>query len=66
MKLNDEYNQMLVSLQKEVNVLDPKGNYQGTSLGINEKGELIVQLKDGTIQNVYAGEVSVRGLYGYV
>ena len=64
--LKDEYNQMLVSLQKEVNVLDPKGNYQGISQGINEKGELVVQLKDGTIQNVYAGEVSVRGLYGYV
>ena len=29
-------------------------------------GELIVELPDGEIKNVYAGEVSVRGIYGYV
>ena len=35
--------------------------------GINEKGELLVErLSDGAIVQVYAGEVSVRGIYGYV
>lgn len=29
-------------------------------------GELLVEKEDGTITEVYAGEVSVRGLYGYV
>ena len=27
---------------------------------------LIVRKEDGTIEEVYAGEVSVRGVYGYV
>ena len=33
---------------------------------INEKGELLVEKEDGEIIAVYAGEVSVRGIYGYV
>lgn len=62
----DEYNAWLVSLNKEVRVLDPKGEYNGISKGINDKGELLVELEDGELTAVYAGEVSVRGLYGYV
>jgi len=62
----DEYNTWLISCDKEVRVLDPKGEFAGISKGINAKGELLVQLTDGSITEVYAGEVSVRGLYGYV
>ena len=61
-----EYNEWLVSLDKEVKVLDPKGEFTGISQGINEKGELLVALPDGSVTAIYAGEVSVRGLYGYV
>ena len=62
----EEYNAWLVSLDKEVRVLDPKGEFCGISKGINDKGELLVELADKTVTEVYAGEVSVRGLYGYV
>lgn len=61
-----EYNEMLVNRNREIRVLDPKGEYGGVAAGINEKGELIVNKKDGTCTEVYAGEVSVRGIYGYV
>ena len=61
-----EYNEWLVSLDKEVKVLDPKGEFTGISQGINEKGELLVALSSGEVIAIYAGEVSVRGLYGYV
>ena len=64
--LADEYNEILVSRDKEVKVLDPKGEFSGISRGINKKGELLVELKDHSVRNIYAGEVSVRGLYGYV
>lgn len=64
--LREEYCSWLVSLDKEVKVLDPQGEYVGISRGINETGELLVDLPDGNTVNVYAGEVSVRGLYGYV
>lgn len=64
--LMDEYNGILVNKDQRVKVLDPKGEYEGVALGIDEKGELIVQKEDGVRVNVYAGEVSVRGVYGYV
>lgn len=64
--LVDEYNQVLVNRESEIRVLDPKGEYRGIAAGINEKGELLVTKEDGTQVAVYAGEVSVRGIYGYV
>jgi len=63
--LKEEYDKHLISIGKAVRVLDPKQEYEGISRGINEQGELIVERADGNIVNVYAGEVSVRGLYGY-
>ena len=64
--LVDSYNKMLVNRGKTVRVLDPKGEYSGVAEGINELGELLVELPDGHVENVYAGEVSVRGVYGYI
>lgn len=64
--LKDKYDMFLVNRNKQVCVLDPKGEYQGIAEGINEKGELLVRTEDGRLTQVYAGEVSVRGIYGYV
>ncbi len=64
--LLEEYNKSLINKDREVRVLDPAGEYTGIARGINKKGELLVQLSDGTLREVYAGEVSVRGIYGYV
>ena len=47
-------------------VLDPKGEYTGIAEGINDSGALIVKTADGTIKAISSGEVSVRGIYGYV
>ncbi len=63
--IREQYNRCLVNRGRVVRVLDPKGEYQGTARGINERGELLVEREDGSITEVYAGEVSVRGIYGY-
>ena len=65
-RLCEAYNAALVNCGREVRVLDPHGAYTGLARGINNKGELLVQLPDKTVQVVFAGEVSVRGIYGYV
>ncbi len=57
----EAYNNRLVSVDKEVLV----GDRRGICRGINSLGELMVEF-DGIIENICAGEVSVRGLYGYV
>ena len=62
----DCYNQRLAGIHGNVKVLDPKGEYTGVSLGVNESGELLVRKQNGEIVSVYAGEVSVRGIYGYI
>lgn len=64
--LQEKYQKHLVNLNAEVKVLDPKGEYTGIARGINPTGELLVEKENGEIVSVYAGEVSVRGLYGYV
>ena len=52
-------------LFRSVKVLDPKGEYTGVARGIDQDGDLLVETEDKTVKKVYAGEVSVRGLYGY-
>ncbi len=64
--LQKEYNTLLINRDRQVRVLDPKGEYEGIAKGITETGELMVETAEGVCQRVYAGEVSVRGLYGYV
>lgn len=60
-----EYEALLINKNKEVKVLDPAGEYEGIARGIAPSGELLVET-DESIVRVSAGEVSVRGLYGYV
>lgn len=64
--LIEEYNSILANKDKEVRVLDPKGEFSGIARGIDMRGQLQVELETGEITSVYAGEVSVRGIYGYV
>lgn len=64
--LLDEYNGKLINMNREVKVLDPSENIEGIARGIDSMGKLLVETEDGEIHHIYAGEVSVRGLYGYV
>lgn len=64
--MRGEYESSLVNRNREVCVIDPKGEYNGIATGITDTGELLVVRGDGTAVKVYAGEVSVRGLYGYI
>lgn len=63
--LRSDYNALLVGIGSPVRVLQPGGEYDGISEGINDAGELLVRRADGRQEAVYAGEVSVRGIYGY-
>ena len=36
------------------------------AIGLTEDGELIVEYNDGKVDKIVSGEVSVRGMYGYV
>lgn len=63
--LVEEYDQLLVNMNKPVKVLDPKEPFEGKAMGITKNGELIVDTWESR-KLVSSGEVSVRGIYGYV
>ena len=61
-----DYNTILVNIGRRVRVLEPGNEYSAKALGIDRNGRLLVRTDEGTVRDVYAGEVSVRGIYGYV
>lgn len=64
--LMEEYNARLINRNKEVRIMDPAGEYGGIALGIDEKGHLLVERENRGLEKITSGEVSVRGVYGYV
>ena len=64
--LKGQYEKRLVNRNSQVRVLDPKEPFEGIAKGIDELGNLLVLCEDGQLKSVCSGEVSVRGLYGYV
>ena len=61
----EEYEKVLVNKEENVRVLDPLDEYTGVAKGVTSTGELIVDT-EGERTLVSGGEVSVRGIYGYV
>lgn len=64
--LMDTYSSLLVNKDRDVLILGEEEQYRAHALGITPTGELVVRREDGSMEEVYAGEVSVRGVYGYV
>ncbi|MCR5702253.1 MAG: biotin--[acetyl-CoA-carboxylase] ligase [Lachnospiraceae bacterium] len=65
-ELKDEYNEHLINIGREVKIIEKDGEYVKKALGIDESGALIVEDENGSQDYIISGEVSVRGLYGYV
>lgn len=63
--LLDEYKKHCITLGRNVNVIFKKENVTGRAIDVDENGTLIVETENGKIA-VTSGEVSVRGIYGYV
>ena len=64
--VKDIYNERLINMGKEVRIIDKEKEQILIARGIDEQGRLMVENQFGNIEVIAAGEVSVRGLYGYV
>ena len=65
--LADRYGERLINTGKTVVITDREGSYEAQALGTDpETGALLIRTDDAGIRKINAGEVSVRGLYGYV
>lgn len=62
----DNYKRYLRILKKRVLVKNINSSYEGEVLDIDSEGCLIIKLDNGEVKRVLSGDVSVRGLYGYV
>lgn len=62
----DRYRRACVTLGQEISLLRGEEVSHGRALDIDEAGGLIVAFDDGTVRTVSSGEVSVRGMYGYL
>ncbi len=63
--LSDEYSSECVTLGRRVQVIYRNKSVTGNAVMVDENGALIVETEDGRIA-VTSGEVSVRGIYGYI
>ena len=65
-RILSRYRSGCITLGKEVSVVKADGSVRhGTAIDIDAEGALVVQFDSGT-EIVNSGEVSVRGMYGYV
>ena len=60
------YRQDCVTLGREISLVRGDEVRHGTALDIDGEGALIVRFSDGHTEPVNSGEVSIRGMYGYV
>ena len=63
--LKEEYERNLANFGERVRIEAQENSYEAIAKGITAKGELIVEV-DKKEQIIRTGEVSVRGIYGYV
>ena len=61
----DRYRADCITIGREVKLMTEPPRH-GIARNVDDNGALVVQFEDGHIETVNAGEVSVRGLYGYV
>lgn len=64
--LMTQYRSQCITLGKEVSLLREGKTLTAVAVDVDAQGSLQIRLPNGQIQTVSSGEVSVRGLYGYL
>lgn len=61
-----QYRRDCVTIGQDIALVRGKEVRHGRALDIDDSGALIVRFSDGSTEAVSSGEVSIRGMYGYV
>lgn len=61
----EDYKKSCITLGRQVLIKSPEGDFVSKAVDVTENGELVVDTEDGT-KKILTGEISVRGLFGYV
>ena len=65
-KMLEQYRRNCITIGQEISLVRGDEIRHGRALSVDEEGALVVEFSDGSIHSVNSGEVSVRGMYGYV
>ena len=64
--LLERYRKDCITVGQQISLLRGDDVRHGTALDVDSEGALVVKFEDGHTETVNSGEVSVRGMYGYV
>ena len=65
-KIMDRYKKDCITLGQDILLVRGEEKRYGTAIDLDAEGGLTVRFADGTVGTVTSGEVSVRGMYGYL
>ena len=60
------YRENCVTIGKDISVVGAGEVRHGRALDVDDEGALVVRFSDSHVEAVNAGEVSIRGMYGYI
>lgn len=62
----NRYRRDCITIGSEISICNAEQVRHGTAVSIDNEGALLVRFPDGHTEAVNSGEVSIRGMYGYV
>ena len=62
----EEYNALCINVSRQIKFTQNNEEFTGTCLRVSETGDLVVEQETGEIMYVNSGEVSIRGMEGYI
>ncbi len=65
-RIVEMWKQRSVTIGRVVGIRHRDGSFTGTAVDITSDGRLVVSCSDGAVREVMSGEISVRGLLGYI
>lgn len=62
----ERYRQDCITIGRDISLVRGDELRHGHAVGVDDEGALLVSFPDGHVEAVNSGEVSVRGMYGYI
>ena len=64
--LLEQYRKDCITIGQDISLLRGDSIRHGRAMDVDDNGALVVRYTDGSLEAVNSGEVSVRGMYGYL
>lgn len=62
----EEQKKRSVTVGRRVSIIQNGGQMEAEAIDIDHEGKLVVRFDDGSVTSLFSGEISVRGINGYI